>query len=306
MQEEKNNISKEDFETLEFLLKYRMLKIEDASLIYKTKRYYRQRINKLIDKGYVKRYKNYIVLDKKGRKELNKVGFDYIKNIKNEAYMERLRNIASIATLSINSNIKFIPSWDIKEKDKYTETARRYIGKIIIEDTEYLTYYISDKKEHIYIKQLLFDVNKAIYCDEFIIFVENYDVINKKYSNLSFGKKNTYIIQNNSSNKELLKEINSINIHDLLESLYEKEILISDWDKADYLLEDGRYIIYMPFINTEKIASINWYYQENSESNRKLEIVTLEENEKIVQRIVDNKCQIKSFNKNWLGGINEE
>ena len=263
--QEKNNISKEDFETLEFLLKYKMLKIEDASLIYKTKRYYRQRINKLIDKGYVKRYKNYIVLDKKGRKELNKIGFDYIKNIKNEAYMERLRNIASIATLSINSNIKFIPSWDIKEKDKYTETARRYIGKLIIEDREYLTYYISDKKEHIYIKQLLFDANKA-----------------------------------------LLREMNSINIHDLLESLYEKEVLISDWDKADYLLEDGRYIIYMPFINTEKITSINWYYLENSESNRKLEIVTLEENEKAIQGIVNNKCQIKSFNKNWLGGINEE
>ncbi len=304
--QEKNNISKEDFETLEFLLKYKMLKIEDASLIYKTKRYYRQRINKLIDKGYVKRYKNYIVLDKKGRKELNKIGFDYIKNIKNEAYMERLRNIASIATLSINSNIKFIPSWDIKEKDKYTETARRYIGKLIIEDREYLTYYISDKKEHIYIKQLLFDANKAINYDELIIFVENYDVINKKYSNLSFGKKNTYIIQNNSLNKELLREMNSINIHDLLESLYEKEVLISDWDKADYLLEDGRYIIYMPFINTEKITSINWYYLENSESNRKLEIVTLEENEKAIQGIVNNKCQIKSFNKNWLGGINEE
>ena len=304
--QEKNNISKEDFETLEFLLKYKMLKIEDASLIYKTKRYYRQRINKLIDKGYVKRYKNYIVLDKKGRKELNKIGFDYIKNRKNEAYMERLRNIASIATLSINSNIKFIPSWDIKEKDKYTETARRYIGKLIIEDREYLTYYISDKKEHIYIKQLLFDANKAINYDELIIFVENYDVINKKYSNLSFGKKNTYIIQNNSLNKELLREMNSINIHDLLESLYEKEVLISDWDKADYLLEDGRYIIYMPFINTEKITSINWYYLENSESNRKLEIVTLEENEKAIQGIVNNKCQIKSFNKNWLGGINEE
>ena len=105
--QEKNNISKEDFETLKFLSKYKMLKIEDACLIYRTKRYYRQRVNKLIDKGYVKRYKSYIVLDKKGRKELNEVGLDYIKNIKNEAYMERLRKIASIATLSINSNIKF-------------------------------------------------------------------------------------------------------------------------------------------------------------------------------------------------------
>ena len=44
-----------------------MLKVEDATLIYHTKRYYRDRVNKLIDKGYVKRYKSYIILDKNGR-----------------------------------------------------------------------------------------------------------------------------------------------------------------------------------------------------------------------------------------------
>ena len=304
--QEKNNISNEDFEVLKFLSKYKMLKVEDASLIYKTKRYYRQRVNKLIDKEYVKRYKSYIMIDKKGRKALGEVGSDYIKNIKNEAYMERLRNIASIAALSIDSNIDFIPSWDIKEKDKFTETARRYIGKLIIEDKEYLTYYISDKKEHIYIKQLLFDVNKSINYDDIIIFIENLDVINKKYSNLSFGKQNTYIIQNTRINKEMLKKINNVNAHDLLENLYEKEILISDWDKADYLLEDGRYILYMPFFNSEKITRIDWYYKENTESNRKLEILTLEENKEKIQEILDEKCRIKTFDKDLLGGICEE
>lgn len=304
--QEKNNISEEDFKVLKFLSKYKMLKVEDASLIYKTKRYYRQRVNKLIDKEYVKRYKSYIMIDKKGRKALGEVGSDYIKNIKNEAYMERLRNIASIAALSIDSNIEFIPSWDIKEKDKFTETARRYIGKIIIEDKEYLTYYISDKKEHIYIKQLLFDVNKAVNYEEIIIFVESYDVINKKYSNLSFGKKNTYIIQNNTLNKEFLKEFNNINVHDLLENLYEKEILISDWDKADYMLEDGRYILYMPFINSEKITRIDWYYQENTESNRKLEILTLEENKEKIQEMLRRKHEIRTFDKDLLGGVCEE
>ncbi len=303
--QEKNNINKEDFEVLKFLSKYKMLKVEDASLIYKTKRYYRQRVNKLIDKEYVKRYKSYIMMDKKGRKALDEVGSGYIKNIKNEAYMERLKHIASIATISINSKVKFIPSWDIKEKDKFTETARRYIGKIIIEDKEYLTYYISDKKEHIYIKQLLFDVNKAVNYDDIIIFIENFDVISKKYSNLSFGKENTYIILNTTENKEIIKRSNEINAHDLLENIYEKEILISNWEKADYLLEDGTYILYMPFINTEKIEKINWYYQENTESNKKLEIVTLKENEKKLEEILCLKCKIKTFDKDWLGGISE-
>lgn len=303
---QRNSISKDDFEILKFLSKYKMLKVEDASLIYKTKRYYRQRVNKLIDKEYVKRYKSYIMIDKKGRKVLDEVGSGYIKNIKNEAYMERLKNIASIATLSINSNIEFIPSWEIKEKDQFTETARRYIGKIIIEDKEYLTYYISSEKEHVYIKQLLFDVNKAVNYDEIIIFVENLNVINTRYSNLSFGKQNTYIIQNTRTNKEILKKINDVNVHDLLENLYEKEILISDWDKADYVLEDGRYILYMPFINSEKIARLDWYYQENIESNKKLEILTLEENKEKIQEILKRKCKIKTIDKDLLGGACEK
>lgn len=253
---EKNNLKKEDLEVLKFLSKYKILKVADATLIYHTKRYYRDRVNKLISKGYVKRYKSYIILDKNGRKVLGEVGQGYIKNIKNEAYMERLKAIASIATLSIDSNIKFEPSWLIKEKDIYTETARRYIGKIIIEGIEYLSYYISKKKEDIYIKQLLFDINKSFNYENIIIFVEGLDVINSKYSNLSFGKEKTIVILNDNYNKELIKKYTDINWHEVLEEIYKKEILISDWDKADYLLDENKYIIEMLFINTEKIEKL--------------------------------------------------
>ena len=86
-----NNLSQEDMKILKFLSKYKMLKVEDARLIYKTKRYYRQRVNKLIQNEYVKRYKSYIMIDKNGRKALGEVGSLYIKNIKNESYMERLK-----------------------------------------------------------------------------------------------------------------------------------------------------------------------------------------------------------------------
>lgn len=67
---EKNNLKKEDLEVLKFLSKYKILKVEDATLIYNTKRYYRDRVNKLISNGYVKRYKSYIILDKNGRRVL--------------------------------------------------------------------------------------------------------------------------------------------------------------------------------------------------------------------------------------------
>lgn len=303
--QEKDKLKNEDIEVLKFLSKFKMLKVEDASLIYKTKRYYRQRINKLIELKYIKKYKSYIIIDKNGRKLLGKVGSSYIKNMDNEAYMDRLKQISSIATITIDSEIDFIPSWDIKEKNQFTETARRYLGKLILENKEYLIYYISAKKEHVYIRQLLFDVNKSLNYDNIIIFVDDFDVISKRYSNLVFGKENTYVIKNTRANKELLKNYEKINIHELLESIYKKELLISDWDKADYLLENNKYVINMPFINTEKIEELNWYYNENSSNYRKIEIVTLEENKKKIEEMLTNKCKVTTFNENLLGGINE-
>ncbi len=303
--QEKDDLKDEDIKVLEFLSKYRILKIEDASYIYKRKRYYRQRINRLIDKEYVKRYKSYVIIDRNGRKYLGKSGTSYIKNMDNEAYMERLKTIASIATVTINSNVEFIPSWDIKEKDRFTETARRYIGKLVIDSKEYLTYYITAKKEHVYIKQLLFDVNKALNYQDIIIFTENFDVINKKYNNLVFGKENTFVILNNRENKELLKKYENVDIHELLESIYGEELLISNWSNADYLLEDNTYIVSMPFINTEKIAKINWFFEENTKLQRKVEIVTLEENKSKIRELLIDKCSIKTFDKDLLGGLSE-
>lgn len=300
-----DNLTDEDIKVLKFLSKYKMLKVEDARLIYKTKRYYRQRVNRLIKNQYVKRYKNYIIIDKKGRKILKKTSSCYIKNMHNDAYMDRLKHIASIATITIDSNVEFIPSWDIKEKDKFTETARRYIGKIIINYKEYLVYYISAKKEHLYIKQLLFDINKAVNYKNIIIFVDNFDVINKRYSNLSFGKENTFIILNSTENKELIKNYEKMDCHELLENIYEEELFISNWDKADFLLENGTYIVNMPFINTEKIEKINWFYNENSNINRKCELITLEENKEKIKEILNKNCKIKIFDKNLLGGIIE-
>ena len=301
-----NNLKKEDLEVLKFLSKYKMLKVEDATLIYHTKRYYRDRINKLINKGYVKRYKSYIILDKKGRKILGEVGQGYIKNIKNEAYMERLKAITSIATLSIDSTIKFEPSWLIKEKNIFTETARRYIGKLIIDHKEYLTYYVSKKKEVVYIKQLLFDINKSFNYENIMIFIEDSGVICPKYSNFSFGKENTIVIVNDDNNKELLKKYPNINWHVVLETMYNKELLISDWDNADYLLDENKYIIEMLFINTEKIEKLKWYYKENSNSLKRVEIITIDENKEKIKEIVgDNRCSVKVIDKNWLGGIFE-
>lgn len=306
MQENKDNsLTKEDIDVLKFLERYKILKIEDASLIYKTKRYYRSRVNKLIGREYVKRYKEYIMLDKKGRKVLGITGTGYIKNICNKSYMERLKHISNIATITINSSIEFIPSWEIKNKNIYTDTARRYIGKMIIDEKEYLTYYISNKKEHVYIKQILFDINKAMFSKNIIVFLEGLNIVDNKYGNLMFDKENTYIIVNNKENKELLKKYVELDIHEIMQGIYKKELLISDWEYADYLLDNNKYIINMIFINTEVISRLNWFYKENSNTKKEVEIVTIKENEEKIKELLRHYCKIIKIDKNLIGGISE-
>ncbi len=297
-------LTKEDLELLQFIAKYKMIKVEYASLIYKTKRYYRERINRLLEQKYIKKYKSYVILDRKGRKELGISGTCYLKNIDNKPYMDRLKELCNIATITIGSNIEFIPSWNIKEKDKFTDVSRKYLGIMTIVGNEFLVYYISSKKQHVYIQQILFDVNKSSNYSNIIIFTDNYNVICDQYNNLAFGKENTYVIANNR-NKEIIKNYDKIDLHEILQEIYKEELLISDWELADYRLEDGSYIIKMPFINTEKIQRLNWHYKENVNVRRKLIIATLEENKETIEQILLRPCEIVTLNEFLImGGAN--
>lgn len=305
--QEKNDkkLTKEDIIVLNFLKQYKMLKVKDCNLIYKTKKYFRKRVNNLIERGYVKRYKRHIILDTNGRKYLNLIGTSYIKNMDSKSYMERHKYIASVATTTIDTNIVFIPSWDLKEKDKFTEKSRRYIGKLIIEDKDYIVYYISSQKEHVYKKQIIFDIKKLPSNQDVIILVDDINLINKSYLYYAFDKANTYIILNNEENMRLIREYKSINFYDIIQAMYEDELIISDWKYADYYSRD-KYILSMPFINTEKLKKIQRYYNINTNENKKLDIITLKENENKIKEILNNKCNIRTFNNELLGGQNIE
>ena len=176
---------------------------------------------------------------------------------------------------------------------------------MIIDEKEYLTYYISNKKEHVYIKQILFDINKAMFSKNIIVFLEGLSIVNNKYGNLMFEKENTYIIVNNKENKELLKKYVELDIHEIMQGIYKKELLISDWEYADYLLDNNKYIINMIFINTEVISRLNWYYKENSNTKREVEIVTIKENEEKIKELLRHYCKIIKIDKNLIGGISE-
>lgn len=308
MKEKKEEVLKlEDKTLIEFLSKYRIMSMMDAKYIYKTDWYYRKRIKNLVNKKYIKKYKYYyIMLDKNGRRVCNLIGKDYIKNKSNVAYMDRLKVISNIATITIDSYIEFNPSWQIKNKEVYTETARKFLGELSINKKSYIVYYIDSNKSITYLKQIIFDINKTINYNNLIIFVNDYKIISKMQSYFIFDKKHSYIIKNTNENKEILKMYNNIDFYDLIKRMYSKTILISDWEYADYIAGPNHFIIIMIFIDTTRISQINWFYKENTSTKKKIDFITLKENEEVLKEILTDKCNVIIFPDNLLGGIQNE
>lgn len=296
-------LSEDDEKVIKFLYKYKIMLVEDTKLIYHSEWYHRKRIKKLIDAGFIKKYKfYYIELDRKGRSMLGSTGKDYIKNKANESYMERLKEISKIGTITIDSNVKFIPSWQMKDKDIYTDAARKYLGELSIEKDKYLIYYVSDKKEKRYIHQLFYDINKVLNHDKIIIFVDSLEKLEDEYQYLTLKKEHTYIILNSKENRELIKQFDYIDFYELVKSIYgkEKQVLFSDWNLADYYLEGNLYILNMLFLDIEKINELIWFYQENTDSKKQINILTLKENEEVIRKLAPKKAKIIGIDKSYF------
>lgn len=265
-------LSEDDERVIRFLAEYKIMLVEDTKLIYRSEWYHRKRINRLIDEGYIKKYKfYYIELDRKGRSLIDLTGKGYIKNKSNEVYMERLKQISKIGTITIGSNVKFIPSWKMKGRKIYTDAARKYVGELGLGIYRYLVYSIPNKKAERYIHQLMYDINKVIEYDRVIIFVDSLEKLEDEYQYLTFKKEHTYIIINSMENRELLKQFDYIDFYELVKKIYgeEQQVLFSDWDLADYNLGDNNYILNMLFLDIERLNELRWFYQENSESKKK-------------------------------------
>lgn len=182
-------ITQEDEKVIKYLSKYKIMLVEDTKLIYKSEWYHRKRIKRLIEEGYVKKYKfYYIELDRNGRRFVGKVGKDYIKNKNNVSYMERLKELSHLATMTIDSNVEINPSWEMKDNNIFTDTARKYLAEMIVNNQKYLIYYISEKKEKRYIHQLFYDINKVFNYDSIIIFIDDFKNIIDEQDYMYFNK----------------------------------------------------------------------------------------------------------------------
>lgn len=294
----KINLTRKDIQLISFLGKYKIMLAVDSKKIYNSKSYYLKRLKVLQKEGYIKRDKYYYIkLDIKGKELVKKLGYRYNENCRNKEYKERIKNISKIATITINSNAEFIPSWELKNKDIYTETARRYIGEGRYKNKKYLVYYIDKTRDFMYERQIIGDIKKTAYYKDIVIFLDSLNRLNKKNYYFMLGKDNIYIINDNKHSLEYIDKLINIDFYEILSNLYKKELLLSSWLEADYMIDNGKFIIIMPFINVEKLHRINIIFRNDKNHNKEIDLITLSENTDKIKEILKRKCNILEIEK---------
>lgn len=265
-------LSIKDIELITFLGRYKQMKAVDCQKIYKSKEYYLKRLKVLEKARYIKREKRYYIkIDIEGRKLLKDLRYENYNLCRNKDYQDRIKDIVRIAMLGFEEDIEFIPSWELKENQVYTDIGRKYIGELKYVKEKCIVYYISKRNSSIYAKQIVTDIDKMICYNDVMVFLEDFNMLNKRNKYFVFGKKSTQVINPTEKNLEILKLLKDIDIYEILKAIYRKnEILLSNWNKADYMTSDRIYVVFMPFIDTEKLHRLSISYKDTKEAIEKL------------------------------------
>lgn len=122
--------SDEEIDLIKFIAKYQYLSVNDTKYFFNSGSYYKKRITKLIQKGFLKRTKLKLALGKMGIEYVKLFNFEYTRLNRNTEYVKRLMYISHLAAFYHKCNtVDFIPSFSIKDKEVLTITGRRYIRK---------------------------------------------------------------------------------------------------------------------------------------------------------------------------------
>lgn len=302
----KIRLSQKDVDVLMFLGKYKMMLASDCKMIYQANDYHRKRLKVLEKNRYIRRVKRiYIKLDDKGTKLVRDFGYDYSFNCRKSEYIERLEKIAKVASLTINSDIEFIASWELKDSSIFTETSRKYLGELSVLNEKRIVYYISKNKQISYISKIKNDIQKLINYSNIIIFIDNKKIL-ERANEFLFGKDSLVFIEANQENLDVLRILDKVDSHKIVTSIFlDKEILLSNWKLADYMTIDENYIVFMPFIDIERIYALNLFYNHNPNLINKISIVTLKDNQSYIEKDLSNKVNVIALNS-WLGGLNDK
>ena len=257
-------LNEKDLEILLFVKKYKYVKVSDFKYLYANKQYYQTKIKHWINNNYLRKIKWYIVLGAEGKKYLENLGYKCSRISYEKTYIERQKIISSFAARYYNNKkIKFIPSIDLKDKQIFTITSRRFIGILNIDKTDYLTYYITKKHDDRYVQSVIYDIRKETKLKNVIVFVEDLKKID--INNFVFGLDKLYIILTTENNIHLLERIHRIDYQKLFFKIYKENVYLSEYAFCDYYTKSRLYIFPLIFIDTEKLSIIKFFLMENKD-----------------------------------------
>lgn len=258
--------SDEEISLIKFIAKYQYLGVNDAKYFFKTQKYYRKRITSLVKKKYLRRTKMNLVLDVLGIEYVKLFNFEYAPLNRNQKYFSRLLYLSNLGAFYHNcETVNFIPSFDIKDKEMFTITARKFIGILDVNGIEYLTYHISEDHDNKYQTSVIYDIQKEKKYKNIIVLVNDIKRIN--IADFSFGDNKVLIIEDTEINREHLKYLHSINWANAIRDCYNYKVFLSEYNFCDYTDYKNKYISTFYFLDTEKISRIKYFLRENKNKN---------------------------------------
>ena len=258
----------EEISLLEFISKYQYLDVKDAKYFFNTQKYYKKRISNLVAKRYLKRTKSHhLVLDELGIEFAGLFKFEYNKLNRNVKYLPRLLYISKMAAFYYNcANVKFIPSFSMKNKEEFTITSRKFIGVLEINGMEYLTYHLTEEHNDKYLRLLIYDLQKEKTNKNIIILTNDENRI--KINQFTFGMNQLLIVKDTEENREKLKYLHNVDWYNIIKAKYKRnDIYLSEYSFCEYTDYKNRYISTFYFFDTEKINRIKSFLKENKNKN---------------------------------------
>mgnify|MGYP005766932723 FL=1 len=258
----------EEISLLEFISKYQYLDVKDSKYFFNTQKYYKKRISNLVAKRYLKRTKSHhLVLDELGIEFAGLFKFEYNKLNRNVKYLPRLLYISKMAAFYYNcANVKFIPSFSMKNKEEFTITSRKFIGVLEINGMEYLTYHLTEEHNDKYLRLLIYDLQKEKTYKNIIILTNDENRI--KINQFTFGMNQILIVKDTEENREKLKYLHNIDWYNIIKAKYKRnDIYLSEYSFCEYTDYKNRYISTFYFFDTEKINRIKSFLKENKNKN---------------------------------------
>ena len=214
--EKKICLRNRDFNFIMYLSEYGIITNENVKLFYDSKYYYKNRLASLAKGEFVERLYGKVVLGRKGKSYLNKIGLGYRNINRNETYKKRMERISDVSCKVQLAGWFFEPSWRCSV-NTYTKRGNRFIGVMSREKRfwqeadedfyprSYIVYFLHKDitpRELKYIDKEI-DRNKSQF-NGLIVFTEDEKYLyNPKFEKIRY--KESYIIPYNTKAWEILR-----------------------------------------------------------------------------------------------------